>query len=389
MSAISGPGAAAGPRPPLRLGPGAERWFDVALVGVLLLPALAYLFEGAREIGLLAAAQTLPLLWRRRHPVAVYATIAAAHAVQLLILDTPIYSQAALLVATYAVARFAAPRWSVGVLAVGTIGAVLAAVDWLGPLGMDGPRDFLPYAVGCTLAVVAAWALGALRAARDAHLAGLVERAERRELQARQEIALAAQRERARIAREMHDVIAHSLTTIVVQADGARFAAAADPEVATRALGTVSATAREALDETRRMLGLLREGETGTAPVPALADLRRLLDEAGPRVTATLPDPGTAVSAGAGSAAYRIVQEALSNVRKHAGPAARATVIVDVTPEEIRVAVLDDGRGAAAPDDGLGHGLTGMRERAAAHGGTVTAGPRPGGGFGVSARLPR
>jgi signal transduction histidine kinase len=203
-------------------------------------------------------------------------------------------------------------------------------------------------------------------------------------------VELAARDERSRIAREMHDVVAHGLSVIVVQADGARYAAAKDPEVAVGTLETISATGREALTEMRRLLGLLRKGDTGVAPQPGLDDVRHLVDEArasGMRVAADLPEPAPDVPDGVGLAAYRIVQEALTNARKHAGPDAAVEVRVAVD-RDVAIDVRDDGRGAAARGDGRGLGLVGMRERAAVHGGTLEAGPAPGGGFAVSARLP-
>ena len=190
----------------------------------------------------------------------------------------------------------------------------------------------------------------------------------------------------------MHDVVAHGLSVIVVQADGARYAAAKDPDVAVGTLATISATGRESLTEMRRLLGLLRDGDTGVAPQPGLDDVRHLVDEAraaGMQVEADLPEAPPDVPDGVGLAAYRIVQESLTNVRKHAGP--RAAVALRVTVgRAVEVEVRDDGRGAAAAaaSDGRGLGVTGMRERAAVHGGTLEAGPAPGGGFAVSARLP-
>jgi signal transduction histidine kinase len=188
----------------------------------------------------------------------------------------------------------------------------------------------------------------------------------------------------------MHDVVAHGLSVIVVQADGARYAAAKDPDVAVGTLETISATGREALTEMRRLLGLLREGDTGVTPQPGLDDVRHLVDEAraaGMQVTADLPEHAPDVPDGVGLAAYRIVQEALTNVRKHAGPDAAVDVRVAVD-RGVAIDVRDDGRGAAARTEGRGLGLVGMRERAAVHGGTLEAGPAPGGGFAVSARLP-
>jgi signal transduction histidine kinase len=188
----------------------------------------------------------------------------------------------------------------------------------------------------------------------------------------------------------MHDVVAHGLSVMVVQADGARYAAAKDPDVAVGTLETISTTGREALTEMRRLLGLLRDGDTGVAPQPGLDDVRHLVAEAraaGTRVDADLPTTSPEVPDGVGLAAYRIVQESLTNVRKHAGPGATVALRVSVD-RAVEVEVRDDGRGAAAGSDGRGLGLTGMRERAAVHGGTLEAGPAPGGGFAVSARLP-
>ncbi len=172
----------------------------------------------------------------------------------------------------------------------------------------------------------------------------------------------------------------------MVQADGARYAAREDPAVAAATLETIAVTGRESLTEMRRMLGLLRAGDgVELRPQPGLADLAALV--VGDDVEAVLPDPATPLPDGVALTAYRVVQEALSNVRKHAGPDVAVRVEVAVA-DAVTVLVEDDGRGAAVGDDGRGHGLVGMRERVAAHGGTVEAGPRPGGGWRVAARLP-
>jgi signal transduction histidine kinase len=177
--------------------------------------------------------------------------------------------------------------------------------------------------------------------------------------------ALAASDERARIAREMHDVVAHTLTVVVAQADGARFAAKRDPAVATRALETIGEVGRAALTEMRGLLGVLRD----TDPQ---ADLG--------------PQPSLPI--GAGLAVYRVVQEALTNVLKHAGPKVTAYVQLRWLPDAVEVTVSDDGRGAAAGRGKGGTGIEGMRERATIFGGTLSAGPKRGGGYVVRARLP-
>lgn len=381
-------------RQPWRLGPRGERWFDLGLTGFLLLPVLPYAFFVDVTDGLLMLVQITPLVVRRRHPVAVFTVVAAATAVQPLVNDTPLWSQFAFPVAVYSVARYAGPRWAAAALGTGVVGAGIAAVDWLHGFGADmlTPENLIAYSVTIALFVVVAWTLGTLGRTRQAYVDALVERGERLEREAAQQAALAAMEERHRIAREMHDVVAHGLTTIVVQADGARAAAAHDPSVTGPALATIATTGREAIAELRRMLGLLRAEEALTVPQPRLDELPALLGEAraaGTPVVGLLPAVLPAVSDGVALTTYRIVQEALSNVRKHAGPGATATVELRTEGGMVVVGVSDDGRGAAALDDGRGLGLAGMRERVDAHGGTLTTGPAPGGGFTVYARIPR
>ncbi len=381
-------------RQPLRLSPRGERWFDLGLTLFLLLPVPLVLVAVSALDGALMTAQILPLLWRRRHAVVVFVVVAAASALQWLLTDHPLWSQLAFPVATYSVARYAAPAQAAAALGTGLVGAGVAAVDWLRGYGAGDltAQNVTAYFVTIALFVVVAWTLGTLGRTRQAYVDALVERGERIQREAAQQAALAAMEERHRIAREMHDVVAHSLTTIVVQADGAGAAAQQDPAVAVPALETIAGTGREAIAELRRMLGLLRSEEAGVpAPQPRLSDLPALLEEvraAGTPVVWELAPP-PAVSDGVALTVFRIVQEALSNVRRHAGPGAAATVAVRGEGAEMVVEVHDDGRGAGAYDDGRGLGLTGMRERVAAHGGTLAAGPGPCGGFSVCARIPR
>jgi signal transduction histidine kinase len=241
--------------------------------------------------------------------------------------------------------------------------------------------------------VIAPWALGMWIRTRRAYVAQLVERGHRLEREAAQQAELAASDERARIAREMHDVVAHGLSVMIVQADGARYAVKTSPEAAADALENIAASGREALAEMRRMLGLLRseDTETGTRPQPGLGDLDYLVEQSrasGMRLEATIGSPLPETTPGVGLTVYRVVQEALTNVRKHAGPEVCAQLTVRSHYDRIEVEVADDGRGAAAPGDGTGHGLIGMRERVAVHGGRLHAGPRPGGGYGVRAVVP-
>jgi signal transduction histidine kinase len=379
-------------RHPWRLGPRGRRWFDRLLVAGLLLLVMGHVVAGQLPSTVFSVLELLPLLWRRRHAWPVFLAVAALSAAQAVVVDEPTVGQLAFPVALYSLARWS-PRWQgiVGLL-VGYAGALVAAVRWM--LGFGAGEltagNLTPYAVTISAIVTAAWALGFAAQSREKYVASLVTRAEQAERMAEREVELAARDERSRIAREMHDVVAHGLSVIVIQADGARYAAAKDPDVAVGTLETIASTGREALTEMRRLLGLLRDGDTGVAPQPGLDDVRHLVDEAraaGTRVEADLPAAPVDVPDGVGLAAYRIVQEALTNVRKHAGPAATVQVRVAVD-REVEVDVRDDGRGAAAPSDGHGLGLVGMRERAAVHGGTLEAGPATGGGFAVSARLP-
>jgi signal transduction histidine kinase len=378
---------------PWRLGARGRWWFDASLTLGLLVPGVVgHLVAGQPLASLLTAAQVAPLWWRRTHPSVVFAVVAAASAAQAPLHHLPIVGQLAFPIATYSVARWS-PRWhGLVALIVGYVGAVVAAWSWIGGFGaatitLDAVT---PYLVTIAAIVTAAWALGFAAQQRERYVAGLVERAEQAERMAEREIELAAQDERSRIAREMHDVVAHGLSVIVVQADGARYAAAKDPDVAVATLETIGATGRESLTEMRRLLGLLRTGDTGVRPVPGLGDLPYLVEEtraAGTSIEADLPDPVPEVPEGVGLAAYRIVQEALTNVRKHAGPGATVRLRVRIGPT-LDLEVHDDGRGAAATTDGRGLGQVGMRERASVHGGTLRAGPAAGGGYTVSATMP-
>ncbi len=204
---------------------------------------------------------------------------------------------------------------------------------------------------------------------------------------------LAASDERARIAREMHDVVAHTLSVVVAQADGGRFAARADPAAGERTLDTIANVSRTALEEMRALLGVLRapEGDIPLGPQPSIGDIPALVASARESgleaafVTTGTPRP---LPLGAGLALYRIAQEAVTNVLKHAGPTANVYVQLRWEDDRVTLVVRDDGRGAAAHGDGRGQGIEGMRERATVFGGTLTAGPQVGGGFEVQAVLP-
>ncbi|MCL3838423.1 sensor histidine kinase [Aeromicrobium duanguangcaii] len=388
-------------RSPWRLGPRAARWFDFLLASALVLPTfpLTLLVGQSPYPALLSLAQTVPLFWRRRHPVAVFAVVAGASVLQAATYDMPAWGQVGFPAALYALARYGSGRSALVGLFVGLCGAVVASWVWTTaqfaayPPGQEyidydmGLEDLLPYLLSITAIVLAAWALGSQARIRRAYEAGLVERGRQLAVEAEQRAVLAAAEERTRIAREMHDVVAHGLSVMIVQADGARYAAAKDPDVAVRTLETVAKVGREGLTEMRRLLGLLRgTGDPALAPQPGLADLPSLVT-ADDRVDLELPDPLPEVPDGVALTVFRLVQESLTNVRKHAGPNARARVRLRTVPGALEVEVVDDGHGASAAGSG-GLGLLGMRERVEVHDGTLDVGPAPGGGWAVRARIP-
>jgi signal transduction histidine kinase len=223
---------------------------------------------------------------------------------------------------------------------------------------------------------------------------------ERRAAVAEAERLAAAERavvsERRRIAREMHDVVAHSMSVITVQAAAGREIARANPDKAAEVFARIETVGREALAELRRMLGILREsgdGDASLSPQPGIADIAAAVAQSSASGVPTglvVEGDQQALAAGVELAAYRIVQEALTNVRKHAGGAAPTTVRIAYRTDALVVEVTDDGRGAltSLSGSGAGHGLIGMRERVEVYGGEFTAGPRPGGGYAVRAVLP-
>jgi len=370
-----------------------QRFVDRSLV-LLLLTGVAVTVSTDLSnpwVPLVGTAQVVPLWWRRYHPTAVFVAVAVASAAQVPVVNFPLVSQFAFVVAVYSTARWSSWAVKAAALVVSLCAAFVASWSWLRPWDPDDLGMLWGNAVSAASLACTAWALGIAGSQRDRLLNSLVERAEQAERMAERDVALAAQDERARIAREMHDVVAHGLSVIVVQADGARYAAAKDPQVAVSTLETVADAARGSLQEMRRLLGLLRTGDSGVRPQPVLGDVPHLVEEAragGMDVRASWPDPLPEVGGGVGLAVYRLVQEALTNVRKHAGPGAHVEVDLRRTGDVLEVEVADDGRGAASdPGDG-GLGIVGMRERMAAHGGTLQVGPVPGGGWRVQARVP-
>jgi signal transduction histidine kinase len=337
-------------------------------------------------------AMAVALVFRRRYPVEAFAAAIAAGAVQVVTITRPIATDLAIPVLLYTLAAYRPRRLSLPGLAVCLIGSVVAVAAWVSnPLGTV-QKIGLALVIFSSTALLA-WVLGDSMAYRRAYLTSLEDRAARLERERDAQAQVAAAAERARIARELHDVIAHNVSVMVVQADGASYALRSDTERAATALAAISRTGRQALAEMRRLLGVLRSGdeEVGLAPVPGLDQLRELLGQArdaGMSVSLTVDGTPRSLPEGAELAAYRVVQESLTNTRKHGGPAAAAAVTMQFQPDGLLLRVTDDGLGAAAAADGTGHGLTGMRERVEMYGGKVEAGPLPGGGYQVTARLP-
>ena len=236
--------------------------------------------------------------------------------------------------------------------------------------------------LGWDIVIVAAWLLGAYVRTRRQLVVELRQRAA-------DSAEAAASAERARVARELHDVLAHSLGVVVVQAEAAEEALARRPEVAAESLRSIQRTGREALVEVRRLVGVLREDEAVREPsrgAGAVAELVRGVTAAGLPVELDVDGSVEGLPAAPDLAVYRIVQESLTNVLKHAG-ASRARVHIARRPDRVCVEVTDDGQGAPGADDGSGNGLRGMRERVTALGGTFSAGPERDGGFAVRAEL--
>lgn len=352
------------------------------------------------DIGLavLIALTSVPLAWRRVRPLLVLGiTFLAPVGVGILHYnhDFALFGD---LVAVYTVAAHCSRTVSRRVMLAFAI--VIGPSMWFAPLpeGADYPTSDIVFAY---LMYGIVWLVGDNLKGRRAGVAALRERAERAERDRQEGARRAVEEERSRIAREMHDVVAHSMSVMVVQASGARRVLGREPERAERALELIEQTGREGLAEMRRLLGVLREGEDGgavveRAPQPSLDRIDDLVEEcraAGLPVALERRGDARPLPVGVDLAAFRIVQEALTNVRRHAGPAS-AGVTITYGDADVEVEVADDGRGLgadrspAAGSDGTGHGLVGMRERAALYGGSVSAGPRPGGGFAVRARLP-
>nr|WP_202511561.1 sensor histidine kinase [Streptomyces sp. SID3343] len=335
---------------------------------------------------------SLGMALHRVRPMTATALVVIGGLMQLIWDGSLTAANYAMIVALYTAAK-SGPRW---LSRVGLVTIVAGPAVLLARFPESDDASFRDNVLGFGFLVVLlaiAWVLGDSMRTRRAFYAELEERATRLEFERDQQAQIAAAAERARIARELHDVVAHNVSVMVVQADGAAYAIDASPDKAREALGTIAATGREALAEMRRLLGVLRsQSETGAyVPQPGVDQLGELVDQVrttGLNVELRVEGVPVELPQSVALTAYRIVQEALTNTRKHAGPDATATVGVGYGEDGLEMEISDDGRGAAAPGDGMGHGLVGMRERVAMLGGRLRTGPSVGGGWSVTAVLP-
>jgi signal transduction histidine kinase len=375
-----------------------DRWGNALLALTLLCTALVELVQapsdqlsatgGRWTLALPLAGMTLPLALRRRAPARTLLVQVAALGVAGALLrnsqGVPLSGFAALLIGFYSVGANCDDRRAIrgGATALAGIVGIDAA---FAVFQQHGVRP----AVWLSLAV--AWLIGRELRRRRGELALLRERANRLEAEREAQARSAVAEERTRIARELHDVVAHSVSVIVVQAQaGTRLLE--DPQQARSAFRSIETTGREALVELRRLLGILRtaDAQTAVGPQPGLASLDSLLEqvrEAGLAVTVSVEGDPQPLPPGIDLSAYRIVQEALTNTLKHAGPA-KARILLRYAAGALELEVVDDGSGPGPGGNGSGHGLVGMRERAALYGGELEAGEGPQGGYAVRARLP-
>ena len=332
----------------------------------------------------------LPLAARRRNPIIVLAIVALSEYTVGMI-GYPNSGWASLMVALYTVAAHCDGRRRAVATQIFAVCTSLVLIT-----GMIVKKVDAGEFISSIVLLVAAFVLGdnlQRRRHQFAELAEKIEHAEReRELLAERR----TQDERSRIARELHDVVAHSVSLMIIQAGAARRSISTAPDQAEDALHSLEATGRQAMDELRRVLGVLRTSSSAIpdggrlSPQPSLRQVRELVD-GDPTLHVVLLETGVVpddIPPSVELSLFRVVQEALTNVRKHAGQVRHVGVTVAYEPNRIKVLVVDDGRGASVALNEHGHGLVGMRERMALCGGSVSAGPKPGGGWQVRASVP-
>ncbi|MFJ6611737.1 sensor histidine kinase [Streptomyces sp. NPDC091289] len=382
---------------------GVDVFWAVVLLGLSGVSMVSGMYDAGREelvaVPVVLGLSTVVAL-RRKAPEKMLLLAILVGVVQLVFNVRPGIGNFAMLVITYTVATVG-ERWASRLALVCSLCAAgLSQLRWEAEPGGSWPQVIFVTVI-MTVPFVLAWVLGDSLRTRRAYFDQLEERAARleREREAQSKVAVAA--ERARIARELHDVVAHNVSVMVVQADGAAYVMDAAPDQAKQALETISSTGRQALAEMRRLLGVLR---TGDAPesgeyvpqpdVEQIEDLVAQVRQTGLEVDFKVEGTPRPLPSGVELTAYRVVQEALTNTRKHGGPDAGASVRLVYFDDGLGLLIEDDGRGAAhelyedGGADGAGHGMIGMRERVGMVGGTLDAGPRPGGGFRISALLP-
>ncbi|MGW3331287.1 sensor histidine kinase [Streptomyces rubiginosohelvolus] len=382
---------------------GVDVFWAVFLLGLSGMSMVSGMYDAGREeivaVPVALGFSTVVAL-RRKAPEKMLLLAILVGVVQLVFDVRPGIGNFAMLVITYTVATVG-ERWASRLALIGSLSAAaLSQLRWEAEPGGSWAQVIFVTVI-MTVPFVLAWVLGDSLRTRRAYFDQLEERAARleREREAQSKVAVAA--ERARIARELHDVVAHNVSVMVVQADGAAYVMDAAPDQAKQALETISGTGRQALAEMRRLLGVLR---TGDAPesgeyvpqpdVEQIEDLVAQVRQTGLEVDFKVEGTPRPLPSGVELTAYRVVQEALTNTRKHGGPDAGASVRLVYFDDGLGLLIEDDGRGAAhelyedGGADGAGHGMIGMRERVGMVGGTLDAGPRPGGGFRISALLP-
>ena len=328
-----------------------------------------------------------PIVFRRRYPItAAYLAlgIGTVHA----LLEIGIASIITACIALYTLVAYVSRRAALLYVAVNEV-MTLVQTPW------QFPEDWIPMIIVVNLSLAFSWALGEFNGARRAYNAEVEQRLRLLETERDQQARIAVAEERARIARELHDVVAHAVSVMVVQADGAAYAVRSQPELAERAVKTISSTGREALTELRRLLGVLRSDENAGERTPqpgtqSLSELAGRVRAVGLPVRLDIVGNVDDLPTGVGLGIYRIVQEALTNSLKHAGPGSSALVRVERTGDRVDLSIVDNGRRVTGTLVGVsgGNGLIGMRERALVFGGTLDAGPRSAGGWEVRASLP-
>ncbi|MFD3814162.1 sensor histidine kinase [Streptomyces rubiginosohelvolus] len=382
---------------------GVDVFWAVFLLGLSGMSMVSGMYDAGREeivaVPVALGFSTVVAL-RRKAPEKMLLLAILVGVVQLVFDVRPGVGNFAMLVITYTVATVG-ERWASRLALIGSLSAAaLSQLRWEAEPGGSWAQVIFVTVI-MTVPFVLAWVLGDSLRTRRAYFDQLEERAARleREREAQSKVAVAA--ERARIARELHDVVAHNVSVMVVQADGAAYVMDAAPDQAKQALETISGTGRQALAEMRRLLGVLRTGDApeGGEYVPQpdveqIEDLVAQVRQTGLEVDFKVEGTPRPLPSGVELTAYRVVQEALTNTRKHGGPDAGASVRLVYFDDGLGLLIEDDGRGAAhelyedGGADGAGHGMIGMRERVGMVGGTLDAGPRPGGGFRISALLP-